>query len=73
MQLFGKKAEPSVWSSRAKLALGAAGLLLFIVGVKRTYRLHDAAGTVLDDDATGGGAGSGADATSSPSEEAKGR
>jgi hypothetical protein len=71
MQLFGKKSEPSVWSSRAKLALGAAGLLLFIVGVKRTYRLQDAAGTVLDDDATGGGAEGGADATATA--EAQGR
>lgn len=53
--MFGKrpkaekrKEEASV--SKTKLLLGAAGLLLFLVGVKRSYRLDDPRGSVLKDD-----------------------
>jgi hypothetical protein len=50
MPLFRTESkETSRWSSRAKLVVGAAGLLLFIVGVKRTYRMEETAGTALDD------------------------
>ncbi len=36
--------------SKTKLLLGATGLLLFLVGVKRSYQLDDSPGTVLKDD-----------------------
>jgi hypothetical protein len=47
MRLFGKKREekPAAGISKTRLLLGAAGLLLFIVGVKRSYRLDDQAGS----------------------------
>jgi hypothetical protein len=52
MQLFGRKDQkPKTGFSKTKLLLGAGGLLLFIVGIKRSYRLDDAGGTVLADDA----------------------
>lgn len=37
-------------SNTTKLLIGAGGLLLFIVGLKRTYRLDDQGGTVLADE-----------------------
>jgi hypothetical protein len=35
--------------SKTELLLGAAGLLLFIVGLKRSHRLDDESGRVLHD------------------------
>jgi hypothetical protein len=37
-------------SNTTKLLIGAGGLLLFIVGLKRSYRLDDQGGTVLADE-----------------------
>lgn len=37
-------AEPAPGMSKVKLALGAASLFLFIVGLKRTFRIEDAHG-----------------------------
>jgi hypothetical protein len=37
-------------STTTKLLIGAGGLLLFIVGLKRSYRLDDQGGTVLADE-----------------------
>jgi hypothetical protein len=50
MQLFRSgAAESSRLSSRTKLLLGAGGLLLFIVGLKRSHRMEDG-GTVTADE-----------------------
>lgn len=38
-----KEAKPKGGIPEVKLALGAAGLLLFIVGVKRTYQTETGA------------------------------
>lgn len=35
--------------SKVKLAIGAASLFLFIVGVKRSYRSHETEGPVISD------------------------
>jgi hypothetical protein len=43
----GKKPVQDRVSNTTKLLIGAGGLLLFIVGLKRSYRLDDAGGTVL--------------------------
>jgi hypothetical protein len=50
MRPFGSKKEKKSGFSKAKLLLGAGGLLLFIVGLKRTHRLDDQSGTVLAED-----------------------
>lgn len=51
MGWFGrrKQVEEAKGISKAKLLLGAAGLLLFIVGVKRSHRLDESGATVVDD------------------------
>jgi len=50
MQLFRfGSAGSSRLSSRTKVLLGAGGLLLFIVGLKRSHRLDDG-GTVTADE-----------------------
>jgi hypothetical protein len=58
-------AEPQKQSvSKVKLALGAASLFLFIVGIKRTYRRGDDGEVVSDGDdfESGGGRARGATA-----------
>jgi hypothetical protein len=41
--------------STVKLAVGAASLFLFIVGLKRTFRVDEARGTRAADDGEGAG------------------
>ena len=40
-----KDQEPKAGISKLKLAVGAASLFLFIVGVKRTFRVEDSQGS----------------------------
>lgn len=44
----GKRGE-GTGVSKTKLLLGATGLLLFLIGVKRSYQLDDSPGPVLKD------------------------
>ena len=48
-----KQEEKKAGVSKTKMLLGAAGLLLFIVGVKRSYNLDDQRGTVVRDSPEG--------------------
>jgi hypothetical protein len=53
MPLFGKKdPEARTGFSKTKLLLGAGGLLLFIIGLKRSHTLDEPGGSELHD---GGG------------------
>ena len=52
--LIGEEKKSDGGISKTKLLLGAAGLLLFIVGVKRSYQLDDERTIVLSDDGVDG-------------------
>jgi hypothetical protein len=47
------QAEDKSKVSTVKLAVGAASLFLFIVGLKRTFRVDEARGTRTTEDADG--------------------
>ena len=50
-----KQAEDKSKVSTVKLAVGAASLFLFIVGLKRTFRVDEARGTRGSEDEDGAG------------------
>ena len=57
-----KRSEEKPGVSKLQLAIGAASLFLFIVGLKRTFRVEDHRGSPATDD--GGSAGTDREAKS---------